>query len=238
MRAVDLGDRQPQTVGVMILLDRSGSMKTISAAMEEQFAAFLAEQRGLAPDGMWLSLHQFDCEEGGLEYQVVYDRVPLAQVPDSLQLRPRGWTPLRDALCRFALEARRVIDDPADETERLLLVIVTDGDENRSRAHTWDEVRELMQGLESAQVETIWLGTTDAILQAQAEMPMAMASPGATVSYTADSAGVRHAYGGLRAATMGMRVGASSRQSVAHYTDDADATLEELILRMQRERKP
>lgn len=242
-RGIDLSTHEllpPRLVGVMVLLDRSGSMKTIRQPMEDGFAQFLTDNRAANPDGMWLTLHQFDTEGyGDLSYEVTYDRTPLRDV-GALNLKPRGWTPLRDALCRFALDARRVIDDPLDPTEKLLLVIITDGDENRSTKHSWDDVRELMSGLESTDCETVWLGTTAALLEAQNEMP-AFAAPGGAISYTADEVGVKYASAGLSRASLSMRVGSSARAATADYTSskggDNDAALEALIEKMKKDSK-
>lgn len=228
MRAINLGDQVPSLVGVMILLDRSGSMKEIQAPMEEQFQVFLAEQRAANPDGMWVSVHQFDTRANyDMDYDVMHDRTPLAQVT-TLGLQPRGWSPVRDALVRFAQEARKIIDDPQDVTERLLLVVITDGQDNRSRNASWADVRELMQGLESAQVETIWLGTTAAVMEVHAEMQH-MRDAGSTVAYDPSAVGVAYAYGGLRSATMSMRSGGTAKSAVADYAADADMARADLL---------
>ena len=39
-------------------------------------------------------------------------------------------------------------------------LIITDGGENSSRKRAWPEVRELLQGLDSTDCETIWFGTS------------------------------------------------------------------------------
>lgn len=207
----------PALVGVMVLLDRSGSMAAIQAPMEQAFAEFVAQQRSAGEDGLWLTLHQFDHES----YDVTYDRASLSQV-GGLGLVPRGNTPLVDCLWQFGLEARRVIDDPADETERLLLVVVTDGQENASKARTWSQVKELFDGLEGADCETIWLGTTAAIMEAQAAMPT-FAQAGATLGYAATAQGVAYAYGGLSSSTLAYRAGHSARSAMRDYTSGTSA---------------
>lgn len=223
-RAIDLsGVTQPPTlVGVMILLDRSGSMSSIQAPMEAAFEKFLADQKEAMPDGMWLSLHQFDSGQSGqLKYQKVYDRKPLLEV-GPLGLQPSGGTPLRDALWRFGREARSVIDDVNDPTESLVLIIITDGEENTSKAHSWSEVRKLIQGLESSACETVWLGTSSALLQAQAEVPT-FAQAGGSLSYTPDASGVMYAAQGFTAAVASARVGTLTRSAMATYTSAGDA---------------
>lgn len=230
-RAMHIGTGEllpPALVGVMVLLDRSGSMQDIKAPMEAAFAAFVEEQRALSPDGMWLSLHQFDSggpsSLGMLRYVKTYDRKPLTEV-GGLDLHPAGGTPLRDALWRYGCEARAILDDPTDETERLLLVVITDGQENSSQEHAWPEVRTLLEGLETADCEIIWLGTDEALLEAQHAMP-AMATPGTATPMAATAQGVNYGYGGLRAASLGIRSGESAKAASYAFTSTtaADAT--------------
>lgn len=216
-RAMSIGGNIPEApklVGVMMLLDRSGSMNEIKAAMEKQFGEFVAAQRKDNPDGLWLTLHQFD--SGG--YDEVYVRRPIAQVK-GLTLAPRWNTPLCDSLVEFAQKARAVIDDEADPTDRLLLVIVTDGRENASKFHTWSQARAAIDGLEANDVEIIWLGTDAAIEEAKIQAPT-FAGDGATLGFSADEQGVAYAYGGLLRATTAYRRGTSARVATASYKSE------------------
>lgn len=203
----------PSLVGVMILLDRSGSMERVKTDMERAFDEFVRDQRAVQPEGLWLTLHQFD----GSGYDVVYDRTPITRV-GGLDLRPRGSTPLRDALWRFCGAARAVIDDANDPTERLLLVIITDGkDEDSAQTRKWAEVREQYEGLQSVDVESIWIGTSAAIMEAVEQMPT-FALAGATVSNTATPTGVHYGARGMGVAAHAMRAGNSARGMTASYT--------------------
>lgn len=242
MRAISLsGDlAAPSLVGVMILLDESGSMKDIKAPMETAFQQFVAEQRAAAPDGMWLSLHRFTSGTAdALRYTRAYERRPLADV-GPLTIHPSGGTPLRDALWTFGHAARAVIDDPADPTERLVLVIITDGGENTSRQHQWPEVRELIQGLDGAQSESLWLGTTAALLEAQAEVAT-FRNAGATLSYAADAAGASYGLRGMSASVGAVRTGHSARAAMADYTavdvDTAGAVADDWLQKLRTARR-
>lgn len=214
-----VGAAPPWLVGVMVLLDRSGSMATICDAMEGAWRDFLHLQREIGTNGLWLTVHQFD----GEGYDVVYDRAPLADV-GALNLRPRGSTPLRDALWEFADHARAVIDDPADQTERLLLVVITDGEENAStKGYTWAQVRERLDGLESAQCEMIWMGTTEAAMEAEAQLPSFKAA-GAMTTYAPSDSGAYDAVYTMSAAVTGVRSGDLARSAVATYTASGGRT--------------
>lgn len=216
-RAIDLGGvpLPPSLVGVKILLDRSGSMRSIRGAMVSAFADFVDEQKSLDPESLWLSLDQFD-DDG---YDVCFARQPIAEV-GRLDLHPRGNTPLADAIMRFGTDAKAIIDDPADPTDRLLLVIITDGGENASKTYTMAQAKALLDGLKADNCEVIYLGTEEAVDSALSHQLVAQ---GATVSFAASSQGVGYAYGGLRCATMSARVGESGAESVASYTQSGGA---------------
>lgn len=219
-RGMNLGGTivPPQLVGVMILIDRSGSMQGIKHSMESELEAFIQDQRATNPDGMWLSVHQFDSVNSeSLDYEVTCDRRPIAEV-EPITIKPNGGTPLRDALWEFGHAARTIVNDAANVTERLLLVIITDGRENASRLHQWSEVKELLQGLAGADCEIIWMGTTAAITEAQAEVPM-MAMAGATFDYAPTAVGTAYMGAGLRAMASSYRVGKSAVSASASFQD-------------------
>jgi hypothetical protein len=173
---------------------------------------------------MWLTLHKFDSDENGLlRYDHAYERRPLADV-GPLAMRPSGGTPLRDALWTFGHAARVIIDDPDDPTERLLLVMITDGGENTSRQHEWPEVRELIQGLEGAQCETIWLGTTAALMEARVEMAT-FKQAGASLGYAATHQGAHFAVTAMSGTVGAVRSGGLAREALANYASvDGETT--------------
>ncbi len=235
-RGIDLNGvtQPPSLVGVKILLDRSGSMSTIKQPMEQAFAQFLDEQRAISEDGMWVTLSQFDSQG----YETVYDRKPLAEV-EPLVIHPRGGTPLIDSLCRFVTDARAIVDDPSDPTERLLLVVITDGQDTGPNTHTWAQAKELVQGVETADCEMVWMGTSSAILELQEQLPAYAAQAGASLSYANTGAGVSYMQEGMSQAVSAMRADMGAKSAVAAYassggdyditkTEDWGETLEKL----------
>lgn len=210
----------PDLVGVMVLLDRSGSMSSIASAMEDAWQKFLADQRAVDVDGMWVTLHQFD----GDGYDVTYDRTPLGSV-GRLGLAPRGSTPLRTSMARFLKDARAIVDDPNDPTERLLVVVITDGGETEHPAHpTWAEIREQIQGIESENCELVWLGTSAAILEAEDQVP-SLAAAGGTYTFAQNAVGAQAMGQSLSYTAGSYRIGASAKSMLrqsSEGTDDKD----------------
>ncbi|MBO0811365.1 MAG: VWA domain-containing protein [Microlunatus sp.] len=113
---------------IAVLLDRSGSMQTIKSDTEGGFDAFIAEQRK-SPGRCDVTLAQFDTE-----YEEVYVAKPLANVPP-LHLSPRGGTALLDGIGRLInTTGERLAAMPeTDRPAAVIMVIMTDGQENSSR---------------------------------------------------------------------------------------------------------
>lgn len=125
---------------LVFLLDRSGSMQSIKSDVEGGFAAFIDEQRA-AEGECAVTLAQFDSR-----YEVVYQAVPLAEVPP-LDLRPRGSTALLDAMGRLITDVKAELDAlPAAQRPGTVIVsIMTDGHENASREWTHPAIKALVE---------------------------------------------------------------------------------------------
>ncbi len=132
--------RQPKTdepVHIWFLLDRSGSMSHLQAAVVDGFNDFVDEHRN-AEARTRLTLVQFDGED---PYEVLVDGKRLDQVRPLRhgQYQPRGMTPLYDAMGSLIDAAELRISDRDSRgkvAEDQLVVVFTDGMENASSR--WD----------------------------------------------------------------------------------------------------
>jgi len=97
-------------------------MGAIREEMQAAFGKFIDGQRQ-DPGACAVSLYQFSDKT-----EVVYEGVPLAAVPP-LELEPRGGTALHDAIASAIISVRKA--DP----DRVIMVIITDGEENASREY-------------------------------------------------------------------------------------------------------
>lgn len=129
--------RVPDTL-ILALLDESGSMGPKRADVIGGLNQFLAEQRKL-PGACRLTLLTFNTE--------VTERTPggplgLAAMPDLTEATylPGGNTALFDAIA----QAVRIADKHKAQGERVLCLVMTDGEENSSRETTYDQVREII----------------------------------------------------------------------------------------------
>jgi hypothetical protein len=127
---------------IIVILDRSGSMASIANDAIGGFNTFLkAQQDDPAPSTITLVL--FDDQ-----YEVVHSRLPAAAVPalTAKTFVPRGGTALLDAIGRSIsdLEKRLLNLPKAEQPDKVIIAILTDGEENSSREWTWARLSDLI----------------------------------------------------------------------------------------------
>ncbi|HUG92380.1 MAG TPA: vWA domain-containing protein [Planctomycetaceae bacterium] len=119
---------------ITIILDRSGSMGTISEDAIAGFNRFIDDQLAVSGTAK-LTLVQFDDR-----HEILYDAVPLRDVPPLTHdtFKPRGATALHDAIGKSIqhIKTRLASTDPAEQPTQVIFVIITDGHENAS--HEFD----------------------------------------------------------------------------------------------------
>lgn len=130
---------------ISVVLDRSGSMEDIRDDVIGGFNAFLAQQQ-VDGDHSTLTLVQFDSVDS---YEVVHSFRPVRDVPalSAETYLPRGGTPLLDAMGRTMVNLRDWIARQADgsKPDKVLVVFITDGQENASHEYTRPQIVEMMK---------------------------------------------------------------------------------------------
>lgn len=148
---------------ITVVLDRSGSMQSCRQGVIDGFNAFVEDQRKTPGDGRW-TLIQFDSQETyfpqfemwlprstmhKLCYDVIFDGLLESEVPKLTAERfvPRGGTPLRDAVCRAIDETgeRLAKMNEADRPDKVMMLIMTDGEENTSSIFSDEDMRKKIQ---------------------------------------------------------------------------------------------
>jgi hypothetical protein len=133
----------PEATLISVILDRSGSMASVREPTIQGFNDFLEAQRQQNDGGRALmSLTQFDDR-----YEVNFVGEPIENIPnlDTSSYVPRSRTALYDAIGRTVHEMEAWIREH-DWKERVLVLIVTDGQENASREYTFEAARALIEG--------------------------------------------------------------------------------------------
>lgn len=118
---------------ISILLDRSGSMNKIRQDTIGGVNSFIAAQKEL-PGVCTFSMAQFN-----QSYQDLYRAVPIHTVRplDETNFVPSGNTALIDAICKSIDDLGNILSLLPEyaRPEKVIFVIVTDGEENCSREH-------------------------------------------------------------------------------------------------------
>jgi hypothetical protein len=130
---------------IAFILDRSGSMSSMTQAAIDGFNEFLlGQQQTIAPDGKTLpadmSLILFDHE-----YLPVYKRVPIQEIAplNRSTYEPRGNTALLDAIGRTIdeLGASLAALPESQRPQKVIVAILTDGEENASKHESKNTIR-------------------------------------------------------------------------------------------------
>jgi Mg-chelatase subunit ChlD len=130
---------------VTVILDRSGSMDSIRDDIIGGFNSFLREQKA-EPGQATMTLVQFDTED---PYEVIHRFKPIEAVPelDRATYVPRGCTPLLDAFGRGINDIEKSLGELAEEDRpsKVMVVALTDGQENASREFTKDQIEKMVK---------------------------------------------------------------------------------------------
>lgn len=139
-----------------ILLDRSGSMQSLwveALSSVNSFAKELANKTDGPAVDSHITLAVFDSQEG-LQFDVLRRKQPALHwenVTDK-DATPRGMTPLLDAMARIIALAE------ADNPDKAVIVMMTDGAENASREVKREGIKAALDRVKAKGWEVIFLG--------------------------------------------------------------------------------
>lgn len=128
---------------ITFILDRSGSMSTIKSSTIEGYNKFLRDQKEV--DGeIKMTLIQFDDK-----IEIVYDGKIIEEslYLSDLSYIPRGMTALLDAIgigIKTTGERLSSLNED-DRPDKVLFVILTDGQENNSKEYDNDKISEMIK---------------------------------------------------------------------------------------------
>ena len=128
-----------ESLNIRLVLDRSGSMRSCKTETIDSINQYIQELKKETIDGIF-TLSTFDSQA----IDIPIRRVPVTEMSLLNQdiLIPRGGTPLYDAIgaAVFDLEQFKYAD-----SEKKVLVIVTDGLENASQEYTSDAIKKTIE---------------------------------------------------------------------------------------------
>lgn len=139
MRRTNMKD----TTEIVVVLDKSASMGSRAADTITSFNKFLEEQKAEKGEAN-LTLVLFDTT-----YSIPVSGKAIAKVNplNSDTYWPGGNTALNDALARAIIETGHRLEREAetDRPEKVICVVITDGEENSSKEHTKEQVAEMVK---------------------------------------------------------------------------------------------
>ncbi len=186
---------------LVFILDRSGSMQSLTDDTIGGFNSLIEKQRGEKGE-CFVSTVLFNNTS-----TVLYDRVPLDKIPAMTRkdYSAQGGTALIDAIGAAIRHIGNVhkYARSEDVPQNTLFVIITDGMENSSRHYTSDRVKQMIERQKSKYGwEFLFIGANiDAVETAQSFG----ISKECAVDYIADSEGTDVTYGAVCAAVSMMR---------------------------------
>ncbi len=175
---------------IAVILDRSGSMQSIRTDAIGGFNSFLESQKAV-PGEAKFTLVLFDHE-----YQAVTLRTPLQEAKPLTAdtYVPRGQTALYDAIGRTVNElGAQLANTPEGERPgKVVVAILTDGQENASREFTKERIAEMVKHQEQNYAwEFIYLGANQDAFAVSRGLGMRVEN---TANFAATGVGTRSAY--------------------------------------------
>lgn len=140
---------ESKTVEVVLIIDQSGSMDIIADDTVGSYNTFISQQK-------------IDQEKDGLNRLVTlvffstrrilaYHSVPLTEIHPLPResYRPNGGTALLDAIGETVAELGRRLDDTneAELPKKVVMAIITDGQENSSTAYNKKQIKDMITNL-------------------------------------------------------------------------------------------
>jgi uncharacterized protein YegL len=194
---------------IICVLDSSGSMSNIMSDSIGGFNTFLKQQREL-PDEATITVALFDSYNN---YQILYDNVDIKKAKDltSKEWYPRGMTALYDAIGKtINADKARLARLGNEAPAKVLVCVVTDGQENDSKEYTIQNIKDLIRDCEKEDWNFIYLAANQDAFEVGSGFGISF---GNTYTYTASAAGV---------ANMSMTLNNASVNYRAMSSNDAD----------------
>lgn len=217
----------PNRTHITAVLDRSGSMDSLTSNTIGGFNRFLADQKA-APGDATLTLVLFDGA-----YELPYNTRNIRDIPDLTDkvYYARGMTALYDALGKAIIDTGKTLSEtPEDQRPGTVIILVmTDGQENSSIEFRGEVGRLRVQQMVKTQTETynwnfIFMGAN---IDSKAVGASLGVSAERSLTYIANSAGTEAAYETMSSGTKGLREHTRTKGAygTTKFVEDPDAII-------------
>jgi uncharacterized protein YegL len=223
----------PNLTEILFILDRSGSMASLTEAAISGFNNFLREQAA-EPGQARLTLVLFDDR-----YEVPVAALPLPEITpiDTTVYTARGSTALLDAMGRGIDElGQRLGALPEDQRPGTVIVAVfTDGEENASTRHSWADVNQrIRHQSEKYQWHFLFLGANQDAIATAARVGIHAAN---SATYLADDHGLGASGASVSRKAKAMRKFQSQQALDAAEQADLNAPLSDIVREEDHKRR-
>ena len=211
---------------ISVLLDRSGSMGSVQDDTIGGFNTFLKDQKEDKSECTF-SLIQFDHK-----YEVVVDFEKIQEISELTKKTyiPRGATALLDALGTSISQTGQKLNEMVEEDrpEKVLFIILTDGEENSSVEYTRDQIMEKIKHQEEKyNWKFIYLGANQDAIQESAKYGISSIN---TISTSNSSKGIGAAYTTLSSTVRNARgIDSTAYATMDTFTEEDRAKHENII---------
>ena len=163
---------------IVFILDRSGSMQSMTHAAIDGFNHFLAAQQATVDDAGQSLAATFSLVLFDHKFLVPHNRVPIATVQPltAETYQPRGNTALLDAIGRGIdhIGSRLAATTEPERPGKVIFAILTDGEENSSRQYTMADISSrITHQTEKYQWEFLFLGANQDAIATAAQIGIA-----------------------------------------------------------------
>lgn len=186
---------------ITFLLDRSGSMQSVINDVIGGYASFVRDQQRLG-DNASLSLVQFDSR-----VSVTFDSMPIMDVNPVLPFTPSGSTALLDALGQTITNtgARLSRLAEADRPNKVVFIVMTDGEENASIEYRLDTIRTMIDCQRTVYSwDFVFMGANIDAFSVGSNLGV---FAGSTVTYDSSGVGTSRAFNAVSSYTSNIRSG-------------------------------
>lgn len=210
---------------LVLILDRSGSMQAIRDDAIGGYNNFLDEQSKVPGDAS-VTLVQFDDQ-----YELVYKNMPIKQAPKLSYetFAPRGTTALLDAFGRTIDEVGKELSalDDNQRPERVIVCMVTDGQENASKKYSCKQIAEMV---EHQRTKYNWgFLFIGANMDAIAEASKLGINKLQSITYRANSVGTKAVYDSMSDVVSAMRCCSTQDMNAVAFSEEDREKQKELL---------
>lgn len=147
-----LHEETPTKTGIYLVLDKSGSMQNQVSKTISGYNKFVEEQKSIEGEAL-LSTILFD---GSVSTLFTNKNIKNVETLTSNQYVPSGGTALLDAIGETINRAKR--DQESLKLDKVVVAILTDGEENSSSDFTYQQCKALIEDQESKGWDVLFLG--------------------------------------------------------------------------------